>query len=280
MAYIDIDKYKEDTQKILELLFKKAEDKNPEKFLRSFFAIEKDRYKYKGKKISILNYIPDIEFNEIRELTKFFLSIKDIDKKNITRIHLILYFHIIEADFPYIVIANLGRTVIGDPYDTRIFFYTETGKRKIAEYPYQKINYFKDLGSKIEINLGSIFNAFYNRELRNLRNAFIHSQYTINKNGDVFITRLVSPTSKESKKKFNELYEYEKIENVFFIVFNFLEVLYKLIKISLSKFKTGECYSIGNDIGKIKFDLSLKDWIFCQSRNYIIKPKVKYHCAI
>jgi len=252
-----VEKYKKETQEKLKQLFKEAEEKNSEKFLRAFFAIDTKRYPNK-----IMSYVSSLEFKELLDLLKTFNKIVisyKVDKNTRTRLRLFLYCHILEVDLPYMIIANIARILAGEPYDSRIYLTTEEGK-KLCEYPWQKIKYLNDLGKKVGLDLSAIWNRFFRPELRN---GFSHSQYCLrNRQGDVFLTSEVSPTTRTKKPPNKEFYSYKEVEDLYMAACEFLQVFIEITKQFLSKYKNGNYYSIGYDIGPVRFDLNRKSWGF------------------
>ena len=252
-----IQNYKDETQEKLKQLFKEAEEKDSEKFLRAFFAIDTKRYPNK-----IMSYISSLEFIELLDLLKTFNKIvisNKVDKNTRTRLRLFLYCHILEVDLPYMIIANIARILAGEPYDSRIYLTTEEGK-KVCEYPRQKIKYLNDLGKKAGLDLSAIWNRFFHSELRN---AFSHSQYFLrNRHGDVFLTYAVSPTTRTNNTINKEYYTYGEVEDLYLAAYSYLEVFIEITKQFMAKYKTGDYYSIGRDLGPVRFDLNSKRWIF------------------
>ena len=251
-----VEKYKEETREKLKQLFMEAEEKDSEKFLRALLAIDTVRFEYKT-----ISYISDYEFQEICDLLNSFNAFvisDEFDKKIRTRLRIFLYCHILEADLPYMIIANIARIIAGEPYDSRIYLTTEQGK-KICEYPWQKIKYLSDLGKKIGLDLSAIWNIFFSRELRN---GFSHSQYFLNASGDVILTSAISPTKRTNNTINKEYYTYGEVEDLYMAACEFLQVFINITKQYMAKYKTGDYYSIGRDIGPVRFDLNSKRWCF------------------
>lgn len=252
-----IQKYKEETHEKFKWLYKKAEENDSEKFLRALLAIDIERYKHKT-----ISYISDYEFQELCDLVDTFheIAIYDAFDKNIrTRLRLFLYCHIIEAHFPYMIIANVARILSGDPYDSRIYL-TEKGKSILCEYPWQKIKYLSELGKKIGVDLSAIWNRFFHYELRN---AFSHSQYFLrNKQGDVYLTSAVSPTTSAKKKLKKEFYNYKEVEGLYMAAIEFLNLFIGITNQYIAKYKNGDFYSIGHDIGPVWFNNRYRRWEF------------------
>lgn len=101
--------------------------------------------------------------------------------KTTWRIGLLLYSHIVEMDAPYEVITNLLRFQLGKGYSPNPFFNLLTPdeqkafkKRGITNT--RKIEIIKQLSTELKLDVGTIFDDFYNSRLRN---AFSHSDYIL-----------------------------------------------------------------------------------------------------
>jgi len=97
------------------------------------------------------------------------------------RVGLLLYSHIVEMDAPYEVLTNLLRFQLGKGYSPNPYFIflTEGQKksfRKRGISTGEKIEIIKKLSTELGLDIGSIFDAFYNNKLRN---AISHSDYIL-----------------------------------------------------------------------------------------------------
>ena len=159
-------------------LFDKARRTNEIQFLTSFFAF----HKLKG--YNLFSYITDFEFREVLELLSIFnglQGIEEIDAKIKTRMMMLVYCHIIEVDFIYLVLFNMIRTIRGESYSPII---TQPRKKKPKEliFPSEKVELLRKKSAKIDLPLNDIYSQFYFKELRN---AFSHSQYYLDSNGRI-----------------------------------------------------------------------------------------------
>ncbi|NTZ44047.1 hypothetical protein G7A66_13355 [Altererythrobacter sp. SALINAS58] len=124
-----------------------------------------------------------VVLNEIHELMKVELPEKHFPdhEKTIIRLGLIFYSHIVEMDAPYEVIANLLRFKLDLGYSLQPFFDFLSAKeqkqyRYSGIYPSKKIEIIKKLGLEAGLDLGSMFDDFYDN---GLRNAISHSSFAI-----------------------------------------------------------------------------------------------------
>lgn len=101
------------------------------------------------------------------------------------RLGLLLYTHIVEMDAPYEVILNLLRFRLGDGYSPNPYFDYLSEKeqksfRKRGISTGRKIEIIKLLSDKAGINVGAMFDEYYDNRLRN---AISHSDYILTENG-------------------------------------------------------------------------------------------------
>jgi hypothetical protein len=97
------------------------------------------------------------------------------------RLGLLLYSHIVEMDAPYEVLTNLLRFRLGKGYSPNPFFdfLTEKQKKSFQKTGIStggKIEIIKHLSKEAGLQVGDIFDDFYNNRLRN---AIAHSDYIV-----------------------------------------------------------------------------------------------------
>lgn len=95
------------------------------------------------------------------------------------RMGLVMYTHMVEMDAPYEVITNLLRFQLGLGYSPNPYyqFLNKDEKKQFAKrglYPAGKIKIIKQLSKELGVNVGDIFDDFYDPKLRN---AISHSDY-------------------------------------------------------------------------------------------------------
>ena len=192
-------------------IFSKAKDENERQFLTSFFAIFK-KFNY-----NMLSYIIDFEFQEVLEFFNTYNLIQladEVDNKTKTRTRILLYCHIIEVDIIYLILFNMLRTIKGNDYSTLITFKNKKGDLQEAVYAYKKIELLNKESADIGIELKPIYNELY---FNQIRNAFNHSQYYLDPDGDFLISKYLSPTSssvfKNSGKK--DYFKFDEIKELF-----------------------------------------------------------------
>lgn len=95
------------------------------------------------------------------------------------RMGLLMYSHMIEMDAPYEVITNLLRFQLGYGYSPNPYhqFLNKDEKKQFSRrgiYPIGKIKIIQRLSKELGVNVGEIFDDFYDPKLRN---AIAHSDY-------------------------------------------------------------------------------------------------------
>ena len=239
-------------------LFSRAKDTNKVQFLTSFFAF----YKLNKTKKYVQDYITNYVFQEVLEILNNFKNIQDsngIEKKIKTRVRMLMYCHIIEAELIYMIIFNMIRTIKELKYSTIIYRKTNKNKTKELEYAYDKIELIKKETSCIDIGFDLLYTELYNNQLRN---AFSHSQYFIDKDGDLVISKYISPTTSKISKtsSLKKHYRYKEIEDIFNKAIIYVKSFIEIYKNFLSEFTDGRKHTFL--FGNIHFDKSSNRWIF------------------
>ena len=96
-----------------------------------------------------------------------------------TNRHILLwtYGHIVEASFPYELMANLLSVVNGERYNANCFPDKQKGKYSTPQYPSEKIVQLEELAKKA--NLSNAVVPFTEVLDKKLRNAIFHSDYAL-----------------------------------------------------------------------------------------------------
>jgi len=154
----------------------------------------------------VLPYAPDFEMEELCQLATEvnalirFATVVGASPRFTTRLRLVSYCHIMEADFPYAVLYNLLRVI-----DRRAACWTlyerngddevcedRKGRRIVCQYPGQKIDQLARLSKELRMSIGHILRRMWRKDMRN---AFSHAQYYLHDNGDFVGTKEISPIS-------------------------------------------------------------------------------------
>jgi hypothetical protein len=117
-----------------------------------------------------------------------------------TRVQVFVYCHILEADYPYVVLLNLLRASKGLPAcwtfyernDDDSIKHNKNGEILMCNSPTKKINHLEHLEKSLPTSISDCLKRLWSGDLRN---AFSHSQYTINPDGSLFITKYAAGVS-------------------------------------------------------------------------------------
>jgi len=241
-------------------LFKKAKATDEKQFVTSFFVFHKF-FNY-----NIMSSVNDIEFKEVLQFLNSFLPLLEngkLDNKNKTRIRIMLYYHIIEVDTIYIILFNMIRTIQNRDYSSIIPYKSKKGKLIETEYPSKKIEVLIKESNKIGIQFGEIYLDFY---FSYLRNAFVHSQYFLDKNGNFNISKHMLPTnlmvSKKPKEKIH--FRYDEIEVIFQKTLYYLESFINVYNSFNDAYKDGNSYE--TNFGRIRYYQDKHTWSFDKNK--------------
>lgn len=125
--------------------------------------------------------------NDLNRLMKIKLPKKKFPDAETTkwRLGLLLYAHIVEMNAPYEVIMNLLRFQLGKGYSPNPFFdfLTDGEKKSFVKrgiLTSRKIELIKSLSEEAKLEIGTMFDEFYNNRLRN---AIQHSDFIFTDQG-------------------------------------------------------------------------------------------------
>lgn len=120
---------------------------------------------------------------DLNSIMQMELPADGFPKANMTkwRMGLVMYSHMVEMDAPYEVITNLLRFHLGYGYSPNPYyqFLDNDEKKQFSRrgiYPVRKIKIIKQLSKELGVNVGDIFDDFYDPKLRN---AISHSDYIL-----------------------------------------------------------------------------------------------------
>ena len=238
-------------------IFNRAKNTDEKKFLTNCFAFH-NKWNH-----NILTYYLDDEFREVLELISDLIDVKEsenINKTTKARMYLLIYTHIIEVDLIYLILYNMINTIRKKEYSPYVKYLNKKNEETEAIYPSQKIKCLQDIGHEINIDIESLYNKFFDS---NLRNAFSHSQYYLYPSGDLENTKNISTTfSTTSKsKKVQSMYTYEDIECKFEMSLDYVRSFIKISKKSIKPYMDGNSHE--TLYGPIEFD-SEHEWRFTQ----------------
>jgi len=202
-----------------------------------------------------INFVPDYEIQETCEFVNDFISLLDkVDNvKAQMRIKVSIYCHIMESDYPYVVLWNLLRLLHQLPCQWTIT--NQVGQ--VREYPHQKIAELTRLDTELELSTGEVIGKLWDNHLRNM---FNHSQYELV--GNSFNgTRNTSPFSRKEKKTFADIdnyYSFEYIDALAGKACHFLSSFVDIYKHYMASFKDGQPHQVQD--GVVIWDSERGNW--------------------
>jgi len=244
-------------QKAIFELFKGVKEGYPEELLSALVPIDLDIQS--GDKS--ITYVPDWEMHEICVFVNDFKSILDGLQNNQTlktRIEIMIYCHIMEADFPFAVLWNLLRILNQQQCEWTFSRVTKKGEVSTCKYTKDKIQEIQKLSGPKDLRIGELLGQLWRSDLRN---AFSHSQYSLDKNF-LIGTRQLSPISRNANMSPYETvrYSHEKINGLYQGAYDFLFAFLKFYNSYVEPYKNGEVYRI--QVGSIKWWKERRTWIW------------------
>lgn len=192
--------------------------------------------------------------DEMRELCDFLNSFNEL-KNNLDyifqkkRIKILIYCHIMEADFPYTVIWNLLRVLNKQKCLWTFYVCDENGEPKedknkklpVLRYPLEKINAIKKLSNLHSLTIGDILFKIWQSDLRN---AFSHSQYFWI--GNTFrVSNTISPLSRRDEDIDKTIfYTDEQINKLYDCASIYLLTFIDAYKCAVNLYKDGKPYKV------------------------------------
>jgi hypothetical protein len=117
---------------------------------------------------------------DLRKLSTEHLDPKKFERpeRTRTRLALLSYCHVTEADFFYQILASLAKLRAGDKYDIDPFFdlWRRRGPRTIPPVLSEKIRRVNELASRSSVDTASLFEQIY---FKDIRNAVFHADYAL-----------------------------------------------------------------------------------------------------
>ena len=243
-------------QKAIFELFRGVKEGYSEEFLSALVPIEKD---FQPGDISTTN-VPDWEMREIFAFVNHFKTILDRLQNNQdlkTRIEIMIYCHIMEADFPFAVLWNLLRILNQQQWEWTFSRITKKGDVLTCEYPKDKIKEIQNLSEPKDLRIGELFGQLWRFDLRN---AFSHSQYWLD--GQYFVgTRQLSPISRDANTSPYKTmrYSYDEIDALYQRAYDFLFAFDRFYESFIEPYQNGNLYKI--QLGSIRWD-DRGIWVF------------------
>jgi hypothetical protein len=133
-------------------------------------------------------------------------------RRSSTRLKVMIYCHIMEADYPYLVLLNLLRILRGKSCCFTFYRRNEDdeiqkdkhGKPQFCRKLYEKIGELSREDRALNTGIGGMLSDLLKGDLRN---AFAHSQYTVESDGSFIVTRYFSGTTGETPQEAGNKHE-------------------------------------------------------------------------
>lgn len=172
------------------------------------------------------------------------------DLESRARLQLQGYVHIMEADFPYMVIWNLLRIVGRERVEWR--FTNESGETPL-EFVEERICDIERRSKSERFTIGTVLRGMWSREIRN---AFAHSQYYI-RDGSFWCSLHEMPFADRDISKLR-IVELAHIEKLFVAAEHYFGTFVTLYRDAIGRFKDGKERDIHD--GQIAWDLDRGGW--------------------
>lgn len=234
-------------------VFELAKKKLDKDILRALVPVNETFYE--GKKC--LPFHLQAEMSELCQLCRDFhllpeehdSQITDIKPDRLTklrvRVQVFVYCHILEADYPYVVLLNLLRASKGLPVcwtfyernDDDSIKHGKNDRKLICDHPAKKIQHLERLEESIPTSISNCLNRLWSGELRN---AFSHSQYTIDPDGSLIVTKYAAGVSGHTFQQMMNhgiLFPADEIKERFSAASKFLEEFCKLYATAVLPFQ-------------------------------------------
>lgn len=209
-------------------------------------------------------YWPELEMEELCRFVSQFCAYlnDDITPQEKCRLMILIYCHIMEAEFPSTVIWNLLR-VMNDEAPSWVYYgINKKGEEFPCELPEKRYSEIKKLSEKVGMVVGNVLDNLWHNKLRN---AFSHAQYIIHENGDFLGGKNMSPITSNAislsdtaastgENPYN--YSFLEVKGLFEGTLNFLDSFIQSYRFIIEPYKTGQLFDIPT--GHIRWD---KQWV-------------------
>jgi hypothetical protein len=208
---------------------------------------------------------PDYEAEELCDFVNQFNAYvrSGHDVRGLTRLRLVIYCHVLEAETPQAVIWNLLRLIGGEQPS---WIFSAPGRRgdQPCQFPEQRVAEIKRLAAPLDQPIGDVLDALWNNKLRN---AFLHAQYAILADGKFVGTKTISPLTANAVQESDKPdasgesptdYSASEVEQLFAAALQYLFVFTKCYQHGSAPFKDGAFHDLPG--GRIRWDEDRHWW--------------------
>lgn len=205
--------------------------------------------------IRMISLVPEFEMDELCQFVNQFRSYieprPERTREN-SRCKVLIYCHIMEAEFPATVIWNLLRLVNGDgPLWT------------FRDLPGTRYKEIHKLSEACKLGIGSVLDSLW---CNKLRNAFSHAQYLLHDDGCLLGTRNISPVTANAPRPSDlpqggenpYFFRPDEVNALFAGVLAYLKGFIETYKSASALFKDGSWHNIPT--GPIRWDNERSWW--------------------
>lgn len=215
---------------------------------------------HSSKPARMICTFPDQEAEELcRFVNQFkgYVSTTD-DPRELTRLRVLIYCHIMEAELPPAIIWNLLRLIDGQGPAWDFVGVNKKRKEFPCELPEKRYDEIQRIAKKVGVGIGDMLDELWHNKLRN---AFSHAQYVTVGNGTFLGGQNISPLTASAVRRSDTagptgenpyLYRPEEVEGLYKSSLTWLRILTECYKESTRPFKDGQFYRI--PIGPIRWN--------------------------
>jgi len=270
----------EEVRTIIQKVFKRCQEEKPDRIFSALVALVQIPYSKDEPRIH--SQTPDYFGVEMQEVCNFSNRMNDIirilpmadppDEKEAwfnSTLKTMVYCHITEADLPYLILLNLLR-VLSD-LDCCFTFYQrepndsvkenkEKKQKKQCRVPQGKIKEITRKDVNIKTGIGTILKGLLYEDYRN---AFAHSQYTIEKDGTLIftgsLTGMAPETMCDSPKKIDVL-KPEDIDALYRRAGTYFETFLECYRNAIKPFQDGKFHKHELSRKPLMWDADRQQW--------------------
>ncbi len=216
--------------------------------------------------IPMIHTFPDYEAQELCDFVNQFQTYVKLasDPRELTRLRLLIYTHVLEAEQPAAVIWNFLRLIDGQTPKWDFVGVNRKGEEYSAELPSDRYTIIERLSDKHGLAIGDVLSQLWRNKLRN---SFLHSQYVTLENGDFRGGKDLSPLTESARRKSDlpnpghgnpHFYEAAEIESLYRSTLEWLRCYTGCFKMAMKPFQDGEFYEIPS--GPVYWDVERNWW--------------------
>lgn len=217
--------------------------------------------------IPAIHLVPEYE---VEELCQFVNQLngyiaKTADPRELTRLRLLAYCQVMEADLPAAIVWNLLRLVLGEAPAWTFYTVSAKGKELACDEPEKRFAEIARLSERASLEVGAVLQRLWHNKLRN---AFSHAQYSTLEAGDFLGGKNISPLTANAVRPSDTAdaagenpyyYKAAEIERLYEGALAWLWVVIECHRDVARPFKDGALYQLPT--GPIRWDAERGWWM-------------------